>query len=368
MSFEHIVPTKVIFGKGELSKIGDVAKEYGDKALVVTGRNSAKKHGYLDGALDSLEAVGLQYIVFDDISPNPRSYEVTNAIKFLRDYSCDFVIGFGGGSAIDASKAISLSPTYNSVKNIIGKTLSSGIKALPVLAVPTTAGSGAEVTKGAIITDVERGFKAGIRGDVLFPKVAIVDPELTYSLPPDVTAQTGFDALTHAIESYVAKKANPITDMFAEKSMKLIANNLERAIMDNNEEARSNMSFASMLAGMNIANASSCLPHRLQQAMGSVLDISHGNGLAVVYPAWLKQVYPYAKEKLDVVGEIFGGEGYTPIINFMKKIGMRRRIRDFNPDKGIINKFLSNITGDITNDPMDTIATDLIKIIYEVSF
>jgi alcohol dehydrogenase len=235
-----------------------------------------------------------------------------------------------------------------------------------------TAGSGAEVTKGAIITDTKAKLKTGIRGEVLFPKVAIVDPELTLTMPPKVTAETGFDALTHAIESYVAKKASTITDVYSEKAIELIANNLERAIKDGSDiEAREKMSFASLLSGANIANASSCLPHRLQQALGSVVECSHGGGLAMVYPSWIRHAYPYAKEKFDNIAKMFGQtDCEKAIIDLIKRVNIDPRLRDLGVQKNQIQEFVDKVNGNLSNDPMplEMIDKKLIKKIYEESF
>lgn len=376
MNFQYHLTTKIVFGRGKLSQLSELLPEYMDKgtALIVSGKNAARKHGYLAQIEKYSKKAGWKTIVFDKISPNPKSDEINKAIKKIRKKDgkivCDLIIGLGGGSAIDAAKAISAGLYYDSIEEIIGKTVDQAY--LPVIAIPLTAGSGAEVTKGAIITDTKIKIKSGIRGEALFPKVAIVDPELTLSLPPKVTAETGFDALTHAIESYVAGKASVTTDMYAEKAIELIAYNLERAIKDGSDiEARERMSLAALLGGMNIANASSCLPHRLQQAMGSVIDCSHGGGLAAVYPSWIRHAYPYAKEKFDNIAKIFGHtDCEEAIVEFMKRIKVDYRVKDFGAQKKQIKQFVSKVSGNLENDPMplEMIDKKLMKKIYEESF
>jgi len=370
MNFEYLAPTQIIFGRGKLDLLGNIAEQYGNIALVVCGKTSMQKYGYLDRAIKTLKEAGLETFVFDEVSPNPKSDEINRAINMVRKNSCNLIIGLGGGSSIDAAKAISVGICYGSIEDIIGKTLEENPNSLPVISIPTTAGSGAEVTKGTIITDVQRKFKSGIRGKDIFSKAAIVDPELTFSLPKKITAETGFDALTHAIESYVARKANPVTDIYAENAIEIIANNLEKAMENERDfEAREKMSFAALIGGLNIGNASSCLPHRLQQAMGSVLEVSHGIGLASVYPAWLKYAYSYAKVKFDKIASIFEGESCEKsIIDFMKKIGVYCKLRDLGTKRGHIDKFLERISGNLTNDPIEKINKELIKRIYIESF
>lgn len=380
MNFQYHLPTKVIFGRGSLSKLSKLLEEYGNKGgivLIVSGRSAVRKHGYLNQVEEYFKKAGWKTIIFDKISPNPKSDEVNKAIRKIRKNdgktACDLIVGLGGGSAIDAAKAISAGLNYSSIEKIIGKTINDQ-NLVPVIAIPTTAGSGAEVTKGAIITDTKKKIKSGIRGEALFPKVAIVDPELTLTLPPKITAQTGFDALTHAIESYVARKANIITDMYAEKSIELIAHNLERAIKNGKDiEAREKMSLAALLGGINVANASSCLPHRLQQAFGSVVDSPHGAGLAAVYPSWIRHAYPYAKKKIDNIAKIFGCSNCEEaIVKFIKRINLVDcRLKDLGAKKTQIKQFIDKVSGNLENDPipLETIKKkELIRKIYEESF
>lgn len=376
MKLQYYLPTKIVFGRGSISRLSELLLEYSDKdtVLIVSGKNAAKKHGYLDRIGGYSEKAGWNTLVFDEVSPNPKSKEINKAIKKIRKKDgkiiCDLIIGLGGGSAIDAAKAISAGLYYNSIEEIIGKTVTQA--RLPVIAIPMTAGSGAEVTQGAIITDTKIKLKSGIRGTALFPKVAIVDPELMLTLPTKVTAETGFDALTHAIESYVAKKANIITDLYAEKAIKLIAYNLERTIKDGSDiDARERMSLAALFGGMNIANASSCLPHRLQQAMGSIVDCSHGGGLAAVYPSWVRHAYPYAKEKFDNIAKILGNDDFEKgLIDFMKRIGVDYKLKDLGIQKKQIKKFVNKVSGNLENDPMplEIIDKKLMTKIYEDSF
>lgn len=368
MVFEWYCPTKIIFGVNSLDKVGYISKSYGKKALIVSGKNSMQKYGVLKKISNHLEKEKIQKVNFYGISSNPKSNEINEAINLIKSEKCDLIISVGGGSTIDAAKAISIGNNYNSIEEIIGKTLDSKINSIPVIAIPTTAGSGAEVTKGAIITDTKRKFKSGIRGNQIFPRVAIIDPYLTLTMPKDVTIDTGFDTLTHAVESYIAKKSNPLTDLYAEQTIKIISGNLKKVISNPQDlEARTNMSYASLLGGINIANASSCLPHRLQQAMGSIYEVSHGKGLAAVYPAWLKEEYNFAKEKLDKISSMFGNEkGVTPILKFMEKIGIYTNLKQFDVKKADVPKILEKVDGNITNDPIPNINYDLMsKILYK---
>ncbi len=372
MNFEFVSPVRVVFGNGKIKELGKIAKPYGDKAFIVTGRNSMKKHGSLESVINSLNSQGIESFVFDSISPNPLSDEVDQALDLLKRDNYNVIIGLGGGSVLDASKAISAGMGYDSIRELIGgKSIDSNQYSLPVIAIPTTSGTGAEVTKGAIITDTHKGLKSGVRGLAVFPKIALVDPELTHSMPPEVTRITGFDAFTHAVETYVSNSSNPITDACALQAVKYISTYLPTAIeMGHDRLAREKMALASLMAGINIANTGTCLPHRLQQAMGSVVEMPHAAGTATLYQAWLKRAYPHAKEKFDRISEILEPEksnSYQPIINFMKEIGMHRSLSDF-ADKSQIDSFLDKVSGNLAFDPIPNIDRKLMREIYEESF
>ena len=373
MNFELTLPVRVIFGTGRVKELGEIVRKYGDKVLVITGRNSARESGNLERITNIIDKSGLKYRIFNRISPNPLSDEVDEALSILKsegDYKA--IIGLGGGSVLDASKAISASMGYNSVRELIGASaIDSNPNSLPVITIPTTAGTGAEVTRGAIITDTQRGLKSGVRGNAVFPKVAIVDPELTYSMPQEVTRITGFDAFTHALETYISTSSNPFTDAIALESLRYIAVNLPRVLKEGSDfDAREKMSLASLMAGINIINTGTCLPHRMQQAMGSVVEMPHALGTAMLYPSWLPRVYPYAKEKLDNISRILepsNAPSYESVVRFMDRIGMRPRLSDFaKPDQ--VPSFVSLVTGNLAFDPIPNIDKKMIKKIYEESF
>ena len=371
MNFEYLSPVQIIFGNGRIKELGKLARRYGDNALVVTGRISMRRHGGLERVLNNLKESGINSVVFDKISSNPKSDEVDEAIHLVREGHYNLIIGLGGGSAIDSAKAISVGINYDSIRELIGgKAIEKAEYSIPVISVPTTSGSGAEVTKGAIITDTVRNLKSGVRGSALFPKLALVDPELTYTMPRQTTLETGFDALTHAIETYVANKSNPICDLCSEKAIEIIYEYLPQAIENGNDKsAREKMAFASLLGGVNIANTGTCLPHRMQQAMGSVIDISHGRGMATLYPAWLEKVSPYREGKFNKISELLGntGESHQAVINFMQKIGIYCSLGDY-ARMSYIDKFLEKTSGNIENDPLPNIDQKLMREIYEKSF
>jgi alcohol dehydrogenase class IV len=330
-----------------------------------------RRHGVLDRLLDSLRAADVRATVYDQVSPDPKSDEVDAALELATRDSCRSVIGLGGGSALDAAKAVAVAVGHESVRELIGQTLEPSSSSLPVIAIPTTAGSGAEVTKGSIITDSVRNFKSGIRGDDVFPAVALVDPELTETMPAPVAAETGFDALTHAIEGYVARRAGPISQVLSETAVTLIAANLRDAANGAvDPEVRDRMSLAAVYGGLNVATASTCLPHRLQQAMGSVtrVHVPHGRGLATLYPAWLRRAFPSAPDRFDRLAELLGASSIDEGVGELREsLGLDKSLGDWGYTSEDIGTFMDNVSGNVDNDPIDGIDRDLMRAIYEDS-
>jgi alcohol dehydrogenase class IV len=367
MRFDLFNRTRVVFGRGCVAQVGDQARGHGARALVVCGRSAMRRHGVLGRVLASLEAAGVPANVYDNISPDPKSDEVDEAIAITREGRCDVVIGLGGGSALDAAKAIGVAAEHGHVGDLIGTTLPRQRNPRPVIAIPTTAGSGAEVTKGSIITDTARNLKSGIRGDDVFPAVALVDPDLSATMPVGVAAETGFDALTHAVESYVARRANPVSEALSERAIRLIAASAAAAVQGD-AEAQERMSLAALLGGLNVASASTCLPHRLQQAMGSVphVQVSHGRGLATLYPAWLDRAYPFAADRFDRIAALLGGGGIQEAIGrLLEELGLQANLTDWGYDRDDIDAFIAGTSGNVENDPIEDIDRDLMRSIYE---
>ncbi len=240
-----------------------------------------------------------------------------------------------------------------------------------MLAIPTTAGSGAEVTKGAIVTDVARSLKAGIRGPDVFPKIAIVDPELTATVPAGVAAETGFDALTHAVETYVARGANPLSEALSERAAGLLGESLPGLAAEPPDgERRAALSLAALLGGLTVANASTCLPHRMQQAMGSAprLSVSHGRGLAAVYPAWVERAQPFAAAKFDRLGRLLGEDRFdTALERLRSELGLDAGLEELGFATADIDACVGGIAGNLDNDPIDDVEPALIREIYEDS-
>lgn len=283
MQFEFATAMRILFGAGVREGLPALATEFGRRALVVTGRNSERAAG-LTAALD---AAGVQPSVFR-VPQEPTLQIVREGAIVARNVS--LVIGFGGGSAMDAAKAIAAMASNSGEPldylEVIGRGRSLENAPLPWIAVPTTAGTGAEVTRNAVLDSPDHGIKASLRGSLLLARAAVVDPELTLDLPPRVTADCGLDTLTQLIEPYVSIRANAFTDLYCIEGLKRIASSLPAAFRNGHDKnARESMSFASLLSGLALANAGLGVVHGFAGPLGGILHASHGALCAAVLPA-----------------------------------------------------------------------------------
>lgn len=292
--FEFNIPTRLIFGEGSLNKLSKVAN-IGKKALIVISNGkSTKENGYLDRVITQLESVKVKYAVFDQIEPNPLKTTVERGAQFSRNNDCDFIIALGGGSVMDASKAIATMATndgdlWDYVVGGTGKGMPLKVAPLPIIAITTTAGTGSEVDEYGVITNAETHEKIGYGGDRrLFPVVAIVDPELMLTVPPKFTAYQGFDALFHSTETYINKRANKMSDMVSSTSISNIGKNLPKAVQNGKDiEARSAMAWANTLSGYAMVTGGCTSEHSLEHAMSAYhQELPHGAGLIMISLAY----------------------------------------------------------------------------------
>jgi len=291
-TFEFQIPTRVIFGAGSLNQLGEAAKGIGTKILVISDV-VMRKMGYLDRVCDQLRAAGMDVVVDDHVMPNPIARYVDDMVRLFLDESCDAVAGLGGGSAMDTAKAVGLVAKNGGemMDYMPGGSRASMAEiepAYPIIAITTTAGTGSEATKFAVITNPETREKPGIGHESLFARLAIVDPELTLTLPKRVTTATGVDVLFHAIEAYLSKPATPFTDLLARQAIELVLGNLETAIREpENLEARSRLSYANTIAGVAIVQATTVAIHGLGHAVSGATNATHGLTMAAIGPAYL---------------------------------------------------------------------------------
>jgi alcohol dehydrogenase class IV len=284
MNFEFATATRIIFGAGALQKIGPLAAEMGGCALVVTGRSSARA----ERLLAALSAQGIAYSTFT-VAGEPTVDVARRGVQQAREAGCNLVIGFGGGSALDTGKAVAGLLTNSGdlfdYLEVIGKGQPLSRPAAPMIAIPTTAGTGSEVTRNAVLDSPEHRVKVSLRSPLMLPRLALVDPELTYDLPPAITASTGLDALTQVTEPYVSIRANPLTDAICREGMGRAARSLRRAYEHGDDPAaRQDMALASLFGGLALANAGLGAVHGFAAPLCGMFHGPHGATCASLLP------------------------------------------------------------------------------------
>lgn len=273
---------QIFFGLGTRKKLGERAAQFGDRALIVCGRTALRASGSLDELTDALEGSGVGVSVFDDVEPEPSLATVERGRNALREGDCRFVVAAGGGSVMDVGKAIA--GLADDPEPVSHEREVAGL-GRPCIAMPTTSGTGAEVTPNSVLTNTETGKKASIRGHGLLPEMAIVDPELTLSCPADVTAHSGLDALTQAIEAFTSTGSNTISAPMAQEAVRRIAGSLRQAVRDGSDmRAREDMAMGSLLAGLALASARLGLVHGLAHPLGSLYHLPHGQVCGALLP------------------------------------------------------------------------------------
>ena len=297
MPYEFYLPTKLLYGAGCLSALGGCALP-GRKALLVTSAGqSAKRHGYLGRVEEQLTQAGVRAVLYDQITPNPTKAEVMAGAALCRKEGCDFVLGLGGGSSIDAAKAISVMARnpgdyWDYVSGGTGKGKAVPNAPLPVVAVTTTAGTGTEADPWTVTTNEETQEKIGFGYEKTFPVLSVVDPELMVSVPPRLTAYQGFDALFHSTEGYLNRTASPISDLMALEAIRLIGKSLPRAVRDGADlEARGDVALANTLSGM-VETLSGCISeHSIAHAMSAYHPkLPHGAALIAISKAYYQKL------------------------------------------------------------------------------
>lgn len=299
------IPRKIISGTGALDQAKDDFAEMGKKALVVTDKAMVKM-GSSEKLTGVLEQAGVEYTVFDGVNSEPTDLIVKEGLALYQQDGCDFLIALGGGSPMDAMKAVAmLAACGGSPADYMGKTVTAVLP--PMAAVPTTAGTGSEATQFTIITDTATQVKMLLKGPSLLPALAVIDPFFTISAPPAITAATGVDALCHAIEAYTSRKAQPMSDVFALSAVKRIFANLQKAY-DNGQdrEARNQMSLAALEAGIAFNNASVTVVHGMSRPIGALFHVPHGVSNAMLLETCLGYIVDGAEKRFGDIGRYCG--------------------------------------------------------------
>jgi alcohol dehydrogenase class IV len=305
-TFQFKAPSVIVNGPGAAKEVGSFAKGLGKKALIVTD-NLLEKIGLLDEIKKALEVAGIPFATYDKVVTEPTMDYTGEGLKIYQEAKADFLIAVGGGSPIDTAKGISALATNPGKMSDFEGANKIPKPGAPLIAIPTTAGTGSEVTQFTIITDTTRDVKMLIATPNVMPRVALVDPMMTLLMPQGITAGTGLDALTHAIEAYVSVKAQPITDALALHAIRLISGNLRQAWCNgNNIEARTNMMTGALEAGLAFSNASVALVHGMARPIGAYFHVSHGISNAALLPTVIEFSIPGNPKRYVDIAEAMG--------------------------------------------------------------
>ena len=336
-SFNFFIPTKIIFGKGRIGELAEnISSDY-NNILLVTGRKSAKKSGALDKIGFLLK--DKKIFVFDEVEENPSFEVLERGREIARREKIELIIGVGGGSPMDAAKGIAILTNNKGSMRDYMKGEKPENKILPIVCIPTTSGTGSEVTPYAVFTDPDNEDKGGYANPDIFPVFSIIDPELTYTMPENVIINTGIDALTHALEGYFSTKASILNDYLAIHSIKIIAGNIFDAA-EKDKLAMDRISYASMVAGIVIANAGTLLLHAVGYPLTVYHKIPHGLANAILLPEFISFLKRKSniKGKIEIIENIF--EPMGGIENFLNEIGIKTKLSAYNIKKEEISVFV----------------------------
>jgi alcohol dehydrogenase class IV len=381
LNMRKFVAPELVFGVGSSKLAGQYAENFGvSRALIVTDKGIVKC-SWVKSVQNSLEDCGIDTFVFSDVSENPRDVEVMRGAEFYQENKCDCIIAVGGGSPMDCAKGIGIVITNNShILNFEGVDM-VGVPGPPLICVPSTAGSSADVSQFAIITDTDRNVKISIVSKAMVPDAALIDPELTSTMSAQLSAATGMDALTHAIEAYVSNANSALTDLLALDAIELVSGSLAGVIKDpKNIELRGRVMLGSMEAGLAFSNAILGAVHAMAHSLGGFLDLPHGECNAILLPYVIKanfsssvQRYCNVAQKLgvDIAGKSddqICEELVEAVIALRKATGITKSLADFGLNRLDIPKLAEMALKDacMVTNPVELTQEDIEKI-YEAA-
>ncbi|MCI1305100.1 MAG: iron-containing alcohol dehydrogenase [Lachnospiraceae bacterium] len=368
MNFSYFLPVNIVFGAGKIKQAGTLAKQYGRKALIVTGRSSAKKSGVYDKVNDSLEQAGLQTVLFDRVSQNPLTTTAVEGAEMAKMEGCDVIVAIGGGSIMDAAKGIAFMAINDGDINDYLYNRKQSDEALPLILIPTTCGTGSEGNGFAVLTNPDTGDKKSLRCPAIVAKASIVDPECMMTMPKKILASVGFDALCHCIEAYTANNAQPFTDALALYAIPLILENLPNLYHGKESmDAWSRMSIASTIGGMVINTAGVTLAHAMEHPVSGLKNVVHGMGLAAITPVAVEATWMGNRYKFGKLARMMGG--YTAedcaekIRSFLRSIDLEVGLADLGVEEKDIPWLAKNVfkvsPANIKNTPVKLTEEDI---------
>ena len=321
MNFIYNLPVNIVFGRGKVIETGTITSKYGSRALIVTGGQSTKKSGLLEKITVSLNNAGVQTILYDKVTANPLTTCAYDGAEIALENKCDVIVGIGGGSSLDAAKAIAFQAVNGGdiSEYIFGVKTSD--KALPVILIPTTCGTGSEGNGFAVLTNPETMDKKSLRCNAIIAKCSIVDPDVMKTMPKSILASVGFDALCHNMEAFISRNASPFTDMYARLAIGMLGENLVKVYQHpESEDAWDAVTFASTLGGMVIHCAGVCAPHGMEHPVSGLRNVVHGNGLAALTPVIIEESIDAAPEKFGEISKLLGGTDAKDLAATIRKM------------------------------------------------
>ena len=362
MDFQYYLPVNVVFGCGRAAEAGAITAKYGSKALIVTGKSSAKRSGLYDRVKNSLDAAGVASVLFDKVSQNPLTTTAEEGAKAAKENDCDVIVAIGGGSIMDCAKGIAfLAENDGDINDYIFARISSE-KALPLVLIPTTCGTGSEGNGFAVLTNPETGDKKSLRCSAIVAKASIVDPECMQTMPSNVLASVGFDALCHCIEAYTANNAQPFTDALSLYAIEQIADTLVPLYTkrDDSIMAWEKLTVAATIGGMVIGMAGVTLAHGMEHPASGLKNIVHGQGLAAITPPVVEYIWKGNPEKFARISRLLGGTGAEDcadaIRDLLRKLDLQLKLGDLGLSETDIPWMTQNClkvsAGNLINTPV----------------
>jgi len=389
ISYDFVAPRRIVFGWGRRREVGELARTLGHRAFVICGSRTLAGRGLLEEITEAIRSEGVEPVPTDTISREPEVDDVDRVAALVRKQGVspgDFILAVGGGAAIDLAKAVAAmatndqSPTVKDYLEGVGRGLRIVREPLPVLAVPTTAGTGCEATKNAVISSYDPPFKKSLRDNRITPQIALVDPELTVSVPPHITAASGMDAITQLFESYISRKAQPIPKALAMQGLRLGIPAIAEAVRDgSSREAREKMAHAALLSGMCLANSGLGMAHGVAPALGVHCRVPHGAACALMLPVALRVNAEVRGAELARLSRVLLGERaptepqkavqvlIAEVERLCETVGVPRRLADLGIGREKIPALVASSRGSsMSGNPRDLSDEELTQILEEI--
>lgn len=375
---KYVIP-EIVFGEGAAKICNRYALNFGSTRPLIVTDEGIVSTGLVDTICDQLKETGLSPVVFSNVCPNPRDSQVTEGAKTYLSQQCDLIIGLGGGSPMDCAKAIGLLATNGGTVQQFEGIDNVENPAPPLICIPTTAGTSADVSQFSIISDTKRKLKFAIISKTTVPDVALIDPVTTYTMDPYLTACTGVDALVHAIEAYVSTAASPMTDLHALEAIKIISSNLVTSVHNPlSQTARTAMMYASMQAGIAFSNASLGIVHAMAHALGGLLDLPHGECNALLLKSAIEANFSSAEDKYTTIAHTLGIpkeethnlQAKPALLNWLTRLFEQINISEGLKSRGVSLKLIPSLAQNAILDPCavtNPAPLDLLKVqkLYE---